>query len=103
MTWDHPMRFWLPLAVLCCLSCGCSLAVTATRNTCYEVQETKEKCVEAHRNRQLAKQAWNQVHCADPSHPYSSDHIAGFEAGYADYLYAGGNGEPPPIPPKCYW
>jgi hypothetical protein len=27
----------------------------------------------------------------------------GFKDGFADYVYAGGTGEPPPVPPRCFW
>ena len=27
----------------------------------------------------------------------------GFRDGFVDYVYAGGNGEPPPVPPRQYW
>src|SRR5262249_39466700 len=36
-------------------------------------------------------------------HPYSPDFQQGFLCGFADYLYAGGTGNPPPLPPRGYW
>jgi hypothetical protein len=33
----------------------------------------------------------------------SQDYAGGFEDGYVDYLFAGGNGQPPPLPPRRYW
>jgi hypothetical protein len=31
------------------------------------------------------------------------DYSLGFHAGFVDYCYAGGTGEPPPVPPRIYW
>lgn len=33
----------------------------------------------------------------------SPDYVAGFRDGFVDYVYAGGTGEPPPVPPRRYW
>jgi hypothetical protein len=33
----------------------------------------------------------------------SPDYALGFRDGFVDYVYAGGNGEPPPVPPRQYW
>jgi hypothetical protein len=35
--------------------------------------------------------------------PYSRDYARGFLKGFEDYVYAGGNGLPPPVPPPRYW
>ncbi len=50
----------------------------------------------------LAREAWQNVKAACPTRPYSADYGQGFQVGFADYLYAGGNGEPPAMPPKRY-
>jgi hypothetical protein len=31
------------------------------------------------------------------------DYAEGFEEGFVEYIYAGGSGEPPPVPPRKYW
>jgi hypothetical protein len=54
------------------------------------------------RNHCLAQQAWDRVRSTESDHNYSVDHGRGFRAGYADYLDAGGNGEPPAVPPFRY-
>jgi hypothetical protein len=51
----------------------------------------------------LAEETWKAIVQADPSHAYAPDFVQGFKDGFADYLYAGGNGEPPPLPPRYYW
>ncbi|MCA9247237.1 MAG: hypothetical protein KDA42_08990 [Planctomycetales bacterium] len=33
----------------------------------------------------------------------SEDYARGFQAGYADFLFYGGSGEPPAVPPRDYW
>jgi hypothetical protein len=55
------------------------------------------------RNRWLARQAWNELVASSPGAVYTADYAAGFKAGFADYLYAGGDGEPPLTPPRHYW
>ncbi len=35
--------------------------------------------------------------------PFSPAHEQGFIDGFVDYLYAGGTGEPPPLPPRKFW
>jgi hypothetical protein len=54
------------------------------------------------RNRKLADRAWEQTRKRFPEAKPSSDYACGFKAGYADYLDAGGTGEPPGVPPACY-
>lgn len=51
--------------------------------------------------RLLAEQAWSEAQ-ATMSNP-SRDYENGFVEGFADYLYRGGTGEPPVIPPRGYW
>lgn len=54
------------------------------------------------RNYVWANQAW---HSAKPSYagqPYSKDFGEGFRSGYRE-VAAGGNGCPPPLPPRKYW
>jgi hypothetical protein len=53
------------------------------------------------RAHQAAEKAWQEV-CAEGV-TYSKDYQKGFKEGFADYLQYGGNGEPPSIPPRCYW
>jgi hypothetical protein len=52
----------------------------------------------------LAKQALHdhvQAHHDGP--PPSPDFAKGFVAGFSRYLEKGGTGNPPPVPPRCYW
>jgi len=58
---------------------------------------------ERHRDHQLAEASWKKTCEAHPEERYSPDYARGFVDGFEDYLYAGGNGEPPPVPPRDYW
>jgi len=51
----------------------------------------------------LAENAWEEVREANPDKEYSVDYARGFEAGYSSFLEKGGHGNPPPVPPSCYW
>jgi hypothetical protein len=54
-------------------------------------------------DKRLAQIAWNDYQASHADHEYSCHFIRGFLEGYADYLYAGGGGTPPPVPPRPYW
>lgn len=49
-----------------------------------------------------ADEAWMQEAgaCGGGASP---DYAAGFHDGFVDYVYGGGSGEPPPVPPRRYW
>ncbi len=55
------------------------------------------------RNKLLARRAWADTLAAEPSLGHSKDYGRGFRDGFADFLYAGGSGEPPLLPPRSYW
>jgi hypothetical protein len=97
------MRLRTPLLIfsLSLLGPGCSLvhdgvSVLASR-TCDALQEHHEW----HRNRKWAEEAWKQCQ-ANATTTLSDDYAAGFKEGFAQFLYEGGNGEPPPLPPRQY-
>ena len=54
-------------------------------------------------NKKIAKIAWQDFQVCHPDIGYSEHFARGFKTGYADYLYAGGSGAPPPLPPRYYW
>lgn len=97
------MRMTLVLCVLgfCALSSGCHLATSACRNMFADAARACEERKEQRRNRQLAESAWSEAQGSCPS--ASVDYAQGFKDGFADYLDAGGTGEPPPLPPRRYW
>jgi hypothetical protein len=100
------MRFALGILGPCLMSIGCGPLVWATHILVIEPLQyckTTDNILERRRNYRLAEEAWKVVAQENPGHTYSPDFVAGFEDGFADYLYAGGTGEPPPVPPRQYW
>ena len=98
------LAFWVVCALL--PGAGCGPFLNATRTLVIEPLEYCERgdnLAELIRDRRLADAAWKNVASAPADHPYSADYERGFKDGYADYLYAGGTGAPPPVPPRDYW
>jgi hypothetical protein len=84
------------------LPTGCALVGSAANHVAYKAKECLDDSRERARDRQWAEAAWNGYRCARPGVPYSDDYGDGFKEGFADYLYAGGSGEPPALPPRRY-
>ena len=85
---------------------GCNLFDNGARTLVFEpiqycAQGDKER-THIHHD-QLARGAWEEFCRLNPGHEFSKDFACGFTEGYADYLSAGGTGEPPPLPPRRYW
>jgi hypothetical protein len=97
------MRFAIALMLigLSLATSGCALLTDATRNTMLAIKQPFAEHQETARNRRWAEAAWRCV-CADSPTRYSTDYADGFKRGYAEYLYRGGDGEPPLIPPLNY-
>jgi hypothetical protein len=53
--------------------------------------------------RRWAKDEWQRVSHQSGGHGYSSDYASGFIQGFVDQVFAGGNAQAPPIPPRKYW
>ncbi len=90
----------------CFISFGCYPVALATRTVIIEpIQycKTADDIQERRRDYALADETWQVFAQAHPDHPVSPDYESGFKDGFADYLYAGGTGEPPPVPPRQYW
>jgi hypothetical protein len=85
------------------LAPGCDLATNGTHNVLVEMHQRAEDSADHKQAAALAEQAWAQVQSHEPGHAYSEDYAAGFEAGFTDFVYAGGSGEPPAVPPRRYW
>ena len=100
------MKLTLGILGLCILSQGCGPIPLATRTLVIEPIHycfTTDNILEMHRNSKLAEESWETITNAAPGHKYSPDYADGFKEGFADYLYAGGTGEPPPLPPRRYF
>jgi hypothetical protein len=96
----------LALLVFCVLCTGCSILQNGTRTL---ITEPWAYCDHSHehathsRHLKLAESTWEDLQRCNPTPSCSPDHAQGFKDGFADYLDAGGNGEPPPLPPRRYW
>ena len=53
--------------------------------------------------RSWADQAWQEHRSSDSGQCDSRAYAAGFKDGFVDYVYGGGSGEPPPVPPRPFW
>src|SRR5262245_41521457 len=94
------------IIALCILSTpGCGPFANATRTLVIEpIQHcaTADSILEQRHDRKLADVAWKTILREHPETSWSPDYACGFKDGFAD-LYAGGTGEPPPLPPRRYW
>jgi hypothetical protein len=92
------------LVSLCSIGVGCSnLAELAIHNLHNETAQDLDSCLEPVRDCLAAKAAWRDVVNGDPRHAYSAAYAEGFKDGYRDMIEEGGTGQPPPVPPSCYW
>jgi hypothetical protein len=94
----------MPVFVLAFFSSGCTVFWDAARTTIVEPAHYPthlEHLLLYVRMHKAAEKAWRDAQANGPS--YSKDYEKGFRTGFSDYLQYGGNGEPPSIPPACYW
>lgn len=89
------------------LACqGCAPLWQSARSSLVQpliYRRTVTDAKECHRNRELADAAWADFFSKHTNIEYTKDFECGFKEGFADYLYSGGAGAPPPVPPRCYW
>ena len=90
------------LVSLLVLGPGCTLCHDAASLAVFKVRESMEDFSESVRNRKWAEGAWEDLQGANPDVAFSEDYAQGFKDGFAHYLFRGGNGEPPPLPPRHY-
>jgi len=91
---------------LCSLAQGCSPLADDTRSLIIEpIQycEPLDDLIASSRSRTFANSAWVELKQNHPEQDYSPDYETGFKSGFAHYLYAGGTGGLPPVPPRPYW
>jgi hypothetical protein len=94
----RPARALLLLG-LSIVSSGCALMEDATRNAYVALSTPYEVHREIARNRRWAEAAWLM---AGGQEPHSEDYAQGFKDGFVEYLYRGGDGEPPLVAPLHY-
>ncbi|MBI1830580.1 MAG: hypothetical protein HYR84_03910, partial [Planctomycetes bacterium] len=92
----------LSLAGLGILCSGCALVQDARRNLCVSVCSPFEAHREQARNRRWAEAAWQQLACSEHFCKKSDDYARGFKDGYVEYVFRGGDGEPPLVAPLRY-
>ena len=93
-------------AIFCLFFTGCSVYRRAAQTLCMEPKlfptqkdSYRTKC----RDHEWADSAWHAELAANPQAAGCKEFEQGFKEGFADYLYAGGTGEPPPVPPRRFW
>jgi hypothetical protein len=98
------MRATLALGIsgFALLLAGCSLVGSGMDHVAYGVREAWEDHQERARDRRWAEDAWNRTCASQPDAASSADYADGFQEGFAHYLYVGGSGAPPPLPPRRY-
>lgn len=97
------MRPAVLIVPLCLLGTGCELIRNAATCLSYEVNLCVDHTVRCARDNHRAKAAWHDYQRANPGVSFSVHYASGFRDGYVDYLQAGGDGQPPTLPPRQYW
>jgi hypothetical protein len=85
---------------VCCS--GCALVEDGARNVCVSMWRPIEEHREKHRNRRWAEAAWQTASCEGAHGSHSGDYAKGFKEGFAEFLFRGGDGEPPLAAPWHY-
>ena len=98
------MRFVAILLLLSSslLGSGCALVEDGTRDICLSISAPIHELRERSRNEEWAETAWQQINETEAAASYSEDFAVGFKNGYAEYLFRGGDGEPPLVAPLSY-
>ncbi len=98
--WGSRVLWLLGVAILFTSSTGCATLQGVRDYIAYN--DVTDDFVIGWRNYVWANKAWAaERHCYE-GHPQLADFGEGFRAGYRD-VAAGGNGCPPPLPPRKYW
>jgi hypothetical protein len=118
LSWRRALRAWrfsapamsrtplLWLLGMITLASGCTVCRQTRRTLCQEpsrFSELLDRKRSIHTYRCWAKQAWLEERKSSPDLPVSEAYELGFSDGFTNYVYAGGTGEPPPVPPREFW
>jgi hypothetical protein len=94
----------VPIALLVLLltisGSGCLLQEATDVLVCRTIGSL-EDCAERKRNWKWAEGVWKDI-CQTSGQSFSKDYALGFKTGFANFLYEGGSGEPPLLPPPRY-
>ena len=90
----------------CILLSGCTVCELAMRTTKHEPEafswkHDRPRSTEVYE--QWAEQVWGEESASCPEMATEKDYYLGFRDGFVDFIWAGGNGEPPPVPPRHLW
>src|SRR4051812_31229064 len=103
--WRLGLYGLISLACMCSGGC-CRLLGLAYRTTVFEPRVYNTYC-DASESRDLyakwANEAWLEESQGCPDAALKPDYVDGFRDGFVEFVYAGGTGEPPPVPPRIYW
>src|SRR5437879_1645333 len=94
---------WISVLAACQ---GCAPLANSVRTVMIEPVEYCRRLdnkADKKRSYALAKESWQEFQASHADTGFSGDFGRGFQEGFADYLYAGGYGNPPPVPPRSYW
>ena len=96
----------VPCLLGCLLLAGCSVYGDAARTLFVEPWNFATQ-KDAHRTQtrgeDFAARAWSECVAENPKVACCLEFERGFKEGFADFLYAGGTGEAPPVPPRRLW
>ncbi len=93
---------WLFVALCLQFATGCSFYTFSVHNLIHSPADRIHDREERRQFRKLAQRRWLEIQACSPINVYSEDFADGFEDGFVDYLFAGGNGEPPGTIPWKY-
>lgn len=92
------------LVVLTLAAGGCQFPRYVVRNLTFESCRITDEANQDHDIERMGSEAWMKI-SNSPSNKWthSDDMHDGFMAGFTYLVKRGGDGEPPPVPPSCYW
>ncbi|MGA2032235.1 MAG: hypothetical protein ABSG68_08275 [Thermoguttaceae bacterium] len=96
----------IPCLLCCLVLTGCSLYCNGTQTLLVKPWlfcTDRDACHTQAKAGKCAAAAWQAHVEANPGDACRKEFERGFRDGFADFLYAGGTGEPPPVPPRRLW
>jgi hypothetical protein len=94
------------MAIGLALAPGCTVCEQTRRTVCQEPKAFlafRDRKVSVATYRGWAAMAWSDERKSCPTLPMSEEYALGFSDGFTSFVYAGGSGEPPPVPPRQLW
>lgn len=82
---------------------GCQFYCYAVNNIAYEIDRCLDDKKTVKSTEKAADVAWNEFCTKNSQETFSRDYHSGYLSGFIYSALRGGNGEPPAVPPECYW